>query len=487
MRRLIVRKAHPGDGASSAYYQTDGPIPRIVVVKANPNHDPATGRFTSAGGGGGGGGSANERTRDRIEGTQAEADREVAKAGAVVKRIRGKLDAVKARRDALDTPPSIVSQLTAALSSATAKRKALEAEGEKINARLAALKAQLAALKKSLGDDFDQLLTDAMAWRMGCESLESYLSELLTTKAPRLVVFKAGNPNHDPVTGRFTSAGGGGYLHATTRGADGKLTMSDGSPLPSHIAALKIPPKWADVEVNKDPAGGLLAQGKDAKGRVQSVYGESFIAKKAAQKFARNTELMAKESKVVSQINDNLKSSDAKTRENAAAMKVIHSTGIRPGSDNDTGAKVQAYGATTLEGRHVVVNGEKVRLKFTGKKGVALDIPVDDPVAAKILRERKEAAGKKGKIFQTNDGSLREYSHTLGGGSFKPKDFRTLKGTNEALAMVGKMKAPKGESAYKKAVKAVATHVANKLGNTATVALQSYINPVVFSHWREAK
>ena len=189
---------------------------RLIVCKANPNHGP-DGRFTSDGGGGGGGGSSNERTRDRIEGTQAEADREVAKAGAVVKRIRGKMDAVKARRDALDTPPSIVSQLTAALSTATAKRKALEAQGEQIKGRLAALKAQLAALKKSLGSNFDKLLTDAMEWRMECESLDGYLSELLTTKAPRLIVVKA-NPNHGP-DGRFTSAGGGG-------GADGERALT---------------------------------------------------------------------------------------------------------------------------------------------------------------------------------------------------------------------------------------------------------------------
>ena len=295
---------------------------------------------------------------------------------------------------------------------------------------------------------------------------------------PRLIVVKAGNPNHGP-DGRFTSAGGGGYLHATTRGADGKLTMADGSPLPAHIAALRIPPAWKDVEINKDPKGGLLAQGKAANGKTQPIYSEEFAGRGAASKFARNTELLSKDSAVASQIESNLKSSDPKTRENAAALKLIYHTGLRPG-----GGESDNYGATTLEGRHVVINGKKATLNFVGKSNKKNSIPVDDPSTVMMLLERKEAAGKTGKIFNTNESSLSEYTHTLGGGGFKTKDMRTLVGTKEAIAVVSKMAVPKGEAAYKKAVKEVATLVAKKLGNTPTVALQSYINPIVFAHWR---
>ena len=40
------------------------------------------------------------------------------------------------------------------------------------------------------------------------------------------------------------------------------------------------------------------------------------------------------------------------------------------------------------------------------------------------------------------------------------------------------------EKEYKKAVKFVATAVSKKLGNTPTIALQSYINPATFAAWR---
>jgi DNA topoisomerase IB len=53
-----------------------------------------------------------------------------------------------------------------------------------------------------------------------------------------------------------------------------------------------------------------------------------------------------------------------------------------------------------------------------------------------------------------------------------------------AVDTVSKMSVPKGEKEYKKAVKVIAERVSEKLGNTKTVALQSYINPVIFAPWR---
>jgi len=48
------------------------------------------------------------------------------------------------------------------------------------------------------------------------------------------------------------------------------------------------------------------------------------------------------------------------------------------------------------------------------------------------------------------------------------------------------MPAPKDEKTYKKQVLEVAKVISAKLGNTPTVALQSYIAPQVFAQWRAA-
>lgn len=256
------------------------------------------------------------------------------------------------------------------------------------------------------------------------------------------------------------------------------------SGMPAHIKALRIPPAWKNVRYAMDPNSSLLVTGKDAKGRCQAIYSAAHTAKAAAAKFARIEELNNKFDGMLKQNSGLQKSSDAKVKEAADCTRLIMTTGIRPGSRQDTGAEKQAYGATTLEGRHVIVKGGKVTLKFTGKKGVDLVIPVDDKATADMLIARK--AGSRDPIFDLDEKDVRDHVGVLDGGSFLTKDLRTLLGTRTAMTEVAKASVPHNMKEYKKAVKAVATKVSEKLGNTPTIALQSYINPVVFADWKIA-
>jgi DNA topoisomerase I len=290
------------------------------------------------------------------------------------------------------------------------------------------------------------------------------------------------NPYHEPAGsekgGEFASSGGS---------ADLSSAPADRDSWPDHIKALKLPPAWTDVKINKDPDAALQATGKDSKGRTQYVYSAAHKETQAGLKFARIRELSQKFDKVLAQNAGNMNSKDKEIAEHAEVTHVIMKTGIRPGSDTDTKAEVQAYGATTLQGQHVIATGDKVRLRFVGKKGVKIDIPVTDSKAASILRQRAATAGPKGRLFpNVSQQSLLEYSHSLNGGGFKTKDFRTLVGTQIAEAEVAKIKRPSSETAYKKAVKSVAKVVSQVLGNTPTVALQSYISPHVFASWSHA-
>jgi DNA topoisomerase-1 len=254
----------------------------------------------------------------------------------------------------------------------------------------------------------------------------------------------------------------------------------EGQELPAHLKAVRLPPAWKDVHVTTDPESDVIATGVDEKGRKQVVYSASFAAKNAAAKFARVKELMAKAVAIREE-------NDAKNTDEAVVTRLIMETGIRPGSSFDTGAEKQAYGATTLEGRHVKRRGGKVTLEFVGKKGVDLKIPVENQeLGAELIRRAKEA-GRKGKLFNTSAQKLRDHVHDLNGGDFKPKDFRTLKGTSIAAQMVSSNPIPpKDEKEYKARVREVAVAVSKKLGNTPTIALQSYIAPEVFSAWRIA-
>lgn len=261
---------------------------------------------------------------------------------------------------------------------------------------------------------------------------------------------------------------------------------SDREKWPEHIKALKLPPKWTDVRISPDADADLQAIGKDAKGRSQYVYSQKFKDSMAAAKFGRIRAMMQEFPRMKSQVEKD-RASDDEHKTAADCMALVMQTGIRPGSENDTGAEKKAYGATTLEGRHVKIEDGNVTLSFVGKKGVDLEIPIKDQSLADMLIERKKAAGDSGQLFDgLNEQSLRDYAHTLDGGHFKTKDFRTHLGTTTALKLVEQGEPPTSEKEYKKRVKDIATKVSKMLGNTPAVALQSYIDPTVFSGWRAA-
>lgn len=244
----------------------------------------------------------------------------------------------------------------------------------------------------------------------------------------------------------------------------------------------KVPPAWTELKYYSDPNSKLLVQGKDSKGRTQYLYNPKHVSVQSEEKFARIRSLNRKFKAVSAEVAADVK---AKNTE-AECLWLIMSTGIRPGSEKDTKGNVEAFGATTLLGKHVKRTKEGVVLKFIGKKGVSLEIPVTEPGVVKMLLRRKRAAKGEGRLFSTTGDKLLRYTKALGDGAgFQSKDFRTHLGTSiAAKAMRGKKPATMKE--YKKMVRDVADKVAAQLGNTRAVALQSYINPAIFEKWRQA-
>ena len=257
---------------------------------------------------------------------------------------------------------------------------------------------------------------------------------------------------------------------------------------PEHIKALKVPPAWTDVKVADNPEASVQAVGKDAKGRSQSIYSKRFTDTQAALKFERIASLEKDMPLIDGQLAEMRKSKEPIARAHGDCITLIREMGVRPGGEEDTGAKVKAYGASTLEGRHVVINGDDVRLKFIGKKGVSIDLPVENKSLAAMLKARATKAGTNGRVFNgvTSSSLLSTMHGELDHGGYKTKDLRTHLATSTAHKLVSSMPAPKDAKTYKKQVLEVAKAISAKLGNTPTVALQSYIAPQVFAQWRAA-
>ncbi len=200
--------------------------------------------------------------------------------------------------------------------------------------------------------------------------------------------------------------------------------------------SLKIPPGWTDVKVSSDKTAALQAIGRDSKGRKQSIYSAEHHEKQAAVKFSRIEGLHERMGDIDKRLSDDSSDNDA-----ATAALLIRKMGLRPGSDADTGAEKKAYGATNLRAKHVSVDGDNVKLEFTGKKGVALSLEMKDKELASLLKNRK--SGKKGddRLFDTDEIKLRTYMKDAAPG-VKPKDFRTYLATSTAIQKISEFPIP---------------------------------------------
>lgn len=240
---------------------------------------------------------------------------------------------------------------------------------------------------------------------------------------------------------------------------------------------LKIPPAWTDVKINPDPTAPLQAMGKDSKGRTQRRYSAEFLAENQAAKFERLRQFDPARESI-------LAATEGDDSDTSMVVRLIALTGIRPGSTKDTGGEKKAYGATTLEKRHVKIVGNTVIMDFVGKEGVDNHFEVEDARIAEWLSGKWDTLGDEDKVFDSNDTKARDWMKANGGTGFLLKDFRTWLGTAHALEQVMSMEPPKTASEFRSMRKRVGEYVAGKLNNTATMALGAYINPSVFDQWR---
>lgn len=242
----------------------------------------------------------------------------------------------------------------------------------------------------------------------------------------------------------------------------------------ARVKALRIPPGWKDVQLIADPDSALQATGVDSKGRKQYLYSAAHALEASAQKFAR----LASFHENVAKIRKNIDARMSEPDDHIAALRLIDRTGIRIGSDAETGGKHKAYGATTLLGKHVIMSGGQIKLEFEGKHGKKNTRDFYDKKLSEYIKSKN--LGPEDRVFSTSDSRVREVMKEVGGQDFSPKDFRTWHGTRVALETLKDQPKPKTEAEAKKLKAEVAKKVSEFLSNTPAVALESYIDPKVF-------
>jgi DNA topoisomerase IB len=170
--------------------------------------------------------------------------------------------------------------------------------------------------------------------------------------------------------------------------ADGtRLTERD---VLGRIKSLAIPPAWTDVWICPFADGHIQATGRDAKGRKQYRYHPRFREVRESTKYEHVVAFAEALPTIRSKVREHM-GLRGLPREKvlATVVHLLQTTLIRVGND-DYAKQNNSYGLTTLKTRHVAVDGNEVRFRFTGKSGKQWSLRVRDRRIAKIIRSCQE-------------------------------------------------------------------------------------------------
>lgn len=264
---------------------------------------------------------------------------------------------------------------------------------------------------------------------------------------------------------------------------------------PEERVELGIGPRVkATVLIDPDREGkALWGVTLDKDGKVdKSIYSPEHHSYQAALKYHR-TELMDEH---YDGLLDAMRR-DAKSNPAAGAALVMAATGMRPSSEegaNQRAGKERTYGATTLENRHVSFGTdsqgrEYVRFQFVGKSNKAQDIASYDPDLIAAVKAHQQGKGPDDQLFTgANPDKTSSYIKDHTSPELKNKDLRTYQANMLATSALAQIQAqfpggPKNRKEFDAMRKALGDLVSSQLGNTPAVALNSYINPNVFTNW----
>ena len=284
------------------------------------------------------------------------------------------------------------------------------------------------------------------------------------------------------------------------RGKDFEYLDADGEPIRNdktleRIRALAVPPAWTEVWICPRANGHIQATGRDLKGRKQYRYHDDWSTARAENKFGRVAAFGRALPRIRKRVDADL-SRPGHPREKvlATVVRLLELTLIRVGN-KEYARQNRSYGLTTLQKRHVAVDGAALRFHFKGKSGVEHDTGLRDRRLARILKGLRELPGQHlfkyrdeaGDWCEVGSDDVNAYLREIAGEDFSAKDFRTWAGTVSAARALADMDAPETATAAKGCVRLCVKAVAGLLGNTPTVCRASYIHPAVLEAFEAGK
>ena len=259
------------------------------------------------------------------------------------------------------------------------------------------------------------------------------------------------------------------------------------------IHSLGIPPAWTTVWIAPSANAHLQATGFDSRGRKQYRYHPAWRAERDELKFHDMEAFARAQPPLRKRIELGL--ADKREPLNhrrvlALSLRLLDIGLLRVGSDRYARDN-QHYGLTTLLREQVTVGPEQAVFDYVGKAGKRQRLAVADAPTLEVLvpLKRRRQGPRELLVFRAQRAWMRVHREDVNnflraeaGGPFSAKEYRTWNATVIAAATLAALE-PRPSRAKTVASQAVAA----ALGNTPTVARQSYIDPRVFDRFSDGR
>lgn len=261
----------------------------------------------------------------------------------------------------------------------------------------------------------------------------------------------------------------------------------------ARIEALVVPPAWTHVRIAASPRARVQATGIDAAGRKQYLYHPSWRERQDTRKFDRALELASRLPALRRAITQDLAGRGGpRMQALAAALRLVDRAGFRVGSRRYA-EEHGSIGVTTLQRRHVTLDGESVTFDFPGKSGTPWLVELRDADLAAYLsslprgaRNRAALGYDEGSGFQPiSPAALNGYLREKTGMGVSGKDLRTWRGT--AIAAHSLARDISSDLDAAEAWRRAIADAAAWLHNTEAVARGSYVDPRLLLAYHEGR
>jgi DNA topoisomerase-1 len=260
------------------------------------------------------------------------------------------------------------------------------------------------------------------------------------------------------------------------------------------IRALAIPPAWAKVWICPIPNGHMQATGRDARGRKQYRYHTRWNEVRDATKYDRMMEFGSALPAIRARLDEDLaRQAIPKEKVLATIISLLEATVIRVGNE-EYARENHSYGLTTMQNRHIEIDGSQMRFRFRGKSGKVHDISVSDRRLARMVQRCRDLPGQD--LFQYLDDTgepqpidsadVNEYLRCIAEHDFTAKDYRTWAGTLLAAEQLVPLHPEDPAVPSKEALATAIAAVADHLGNTPAVCRKCYIHPAILNAYQDA-